>query len=333
MNNFDRESDSGKQSSGNSLYTTIDSEFLSDVISGLSQASRSLPCKYLYDERGSKLFDQICELDEYYLTRTEKTVTIANVDAIAECIGPQAVIVEYGSGSSIKTRVLLEHLNDAEAYVPVDISEDHLLNTAHTLRSDFPHMDIHPVVADFTRPFELPVQLPQHLERVCVYFPGSTIGNFESRSAVELLAKIRRESGQLLVGFDLHKDVDVLELAYDDPHGVTSEFSLNLLHRINRELDGDFNVERFSHVSFYNTKLGRIEIYLRSDHDQQVRIADAKFSFAAGEMIHTEYSHKYTLDGFARLAAQAGWQVDQVWTDDLDHFAVGHLTADASFAS
>ncbi|WP_417747744.1 L-histidine N(alpha)-methyltransferase [Rosistilla oblonga] len=305
-----------------------DAEFLQDVLAGLSKSQKHLPCKYFYDERGSKLFDQICELDSYYPTRTETGIMADNAEAIGRRLGPEAVLVEYGSGSSTKTRQLLDHLQNPTAYIPVDISEDHLLATAERLKADYPDLDIHPIVADFTQGFEIPTAYRD--SQLTVYFPGSTIGNLEPDAAIELLRTIARQCdshGGLLIGVDLDKAEQVLLDAYDDDLGVTAEFNLNLLHRINRQLNGNFAVDKFRHVAIYNAAKARIEIYLESRCDQAVAIGDAQFTFAEGERILTEYSHKYDVSSFADLARHAGLSVDEVWTDPRDYFAVMHFSA------
>lgn len=301
--------------------------FLSDVWRGLSLPAKELHCKYFYDRRGSQLFDQICELDEYYPTRTEARIMSDHAAAMASRVGSGAVVVEYGSGSSTKTRVLLNHLHDQRAYLPVDISKDHLMATAAGLQVDYPDLVIHPIVADFTADFDLPAEFDD--SAITVYFPGSTIGNLEPPAAVSLLRSIGdhcHDGGGLLIGFDLDKSADVLVAAYDDAQGVTAEFNLNLLQRINRELDGDFCVDRFSHVAVYNAEHQRIEISIESLDDQTVTIAGRSFEFSAGERILTEYSHKYTIDGFAAMAAEAGLVRDEVWVDDNQLFAVMHLS-------
>ncbi|QDS89451.1 Histidine-specific methyltransferase EgtD [Rosistilla ulvae] len=305
-----------------------EAEFRQDVLTGLSKKQKQLHCKYFYDERGSQLFDQICQLDSYYPTRTESQIMVDNADAIGQRIGSGAVLVEYGSGSSTKTRHLLDHLENQIAYIPVDISEDHLLSTAETLRSDYPHIDIHPIVADFTQGFELPEAYRS--SPITVYFPGSTIGNLEPSAAVQLLGMISRQCdshGGLLIGVDLDKDPQVLLDAYDDELGVTAAFNLNLLHRINRQLDADFQVDHFKHVAIYNAQQSRIEIYIESCIEQRVAIGETAFVFQRGERILTEYSHKYDVGGFAALAAQAGLSVDEVWTDPATYFAVMHFSA------
>lgn len=303
------------------------SVFLPDVLSGLSKRRKELHCKYFYDERGSQLFDQICALDEYYPTRTELGIMSEHASAIAQRIGSEAVLVEYGSGSSTKTRLLLDHLDSAQAYLPVDISGDHLQQTAQQLRADYDDLDIHPIVADFTTPFELPD--PYVSLRTTIYFPGSTIGNLKSDEAIELLVSIADQcgpNGGLLIGFDLAKDEAVLQAAYDDSAGVTAEFNLNLLHRINRELDADFDVQRFAHVATYNREESRIEIFIESLEEQKVCVAGEQFHFEQGERIFTEYSHKYRVDQFISMADQAGLKMDALWTDSNDYFAVMHLS-------
>ncbi len=308
----------------------VDSQFLADALLGLRSEQKFLHCKYLYDRRGSKLFDMICELDEYYPTRTEASITMENAADIGACIGDEAVLVEYGSGSSTKTRVLLEHLKAPRAYLPVDISEEHLLDTSEQLRSEYPGLRVQPIVADFTAEVDLPEEHAQH--PVCVYFPGSTIGNLEVDDALLLLERIAWQSGEgggLLIGFDLQKSVEVLERAYNDEAGITAEFNLNLLRRMNRELEADFDVEQFAHVAFYSQTHNRIEIYIESLCDQQVTIAGETIQFELGERILTEYSHKYSISGFAQLAEQAGFRQNKVWTDDANFFALMHLTVDA----
>lgn len=307
----------------------IDS-FAEDVIHGLSQPNKELSCKYLYDERGSALFDQICETEEYYPTRTELQIMQDNAQSIAFQIGSGVMLVEYGSGSSVKTRMLLDSLDQLAAYVPVDISEEHLLKTAESLRTAYPNIEVLPVVADFTRPFELP-QSNQDTTHVALYFPGSTIGNFTPKGAGELLtfmSQMLGSQGGLLIGIDLQKEVSVIEAAYDDVQGVTSQFSLNLLTRINTELDGNFDLTAFKHQAVYNHVEHRIEISIVSLRDQQVTVGDRRFDFAAGEEILTEYSHKYTIDGFAKFASQFGFSLHQHWVDERDYFAVLHLVLD-----
>lgn len=302
-------------------------QFLDDVIAGLTLERKQLPCKYFYDARGSQLFDEICELPEYYLTRTEKRIMDRHADEMAEQLDTGVMLIEFGSGSSSKTRALLDHLQHAAAYVPLDISESHLLNTSADLRLEYPHLEILPLVADFTQPFDLPVsQTPA--SHAAVYFPGSTLGNFEPDAARDMLrtiADILGDQGGLLIGIDLQKDPEVIEAAYNDQQGVTSQFNLNVLHRVNQELEGDFDVDQFQHVAYYNSIQNRVEIYVESLTYQKVSIGNFDLELGTGERILTEYSHKYTVNGFADMAAEAGFTLHRAWTDDDDYFAVLHL--------
>jgi dimethylhistidine N-methyltransferase len=302
-------------------------EFLADVLEGMRRRERALPCKYFYDAIGSKLFDEICELEEYYPTRTERRIMEDNAAEIAAQIGSGVRLVEYGSGSSTKTRVLLDHLDAPAAYVPVDISREHLQGTADLLSVAYRDIQILPVCADFTESFELPTpdKTPTHS---AVYFPGSTIGNLEPNDAIALLAQITSlcgSGGGLVIGVDLQKDVAVLEAAYNDAAGVTARFNLNLLHRINREFGADFNLSQYAHSAHYNEDLGRIEISLVSQMEQRVTIDGESFEIARGEAIGTEYSHKYTIEGFAALAAKAGLTLHRHWTDARQWFGVLHF--------
>jgi len=304
--------------------------FLRDVFRGLSQQPKTLPCKYLYDERGSELFERICETDEYYPTRTELEIMESNAESIAHQIGDGVMLVEYGSGSSVKTKILLEALEEPVAYVPVDISEDHLLRTAESLQLAYPHIDVLPVVADFTKPFTLPIA-PRDYTHVALYFPGSTIGNFahkEAGSLLEFMSSLLGPKGGLLIGIDLEKDVSVLEEAYNDANGVTAEFNLNLLTRINSELNGNFVLEHFEHKAIYNQNEHRMEISIVSLREQTVDISERSFCFNKGEEILTEYSHKYTIAGFAEFATKFGFSLHQYWTDDRNYFGVLHLVLD-----
>ena len=307
--------------------SAVENTFFSDVVDGLSRPNKSLPCKYFYDERGSQLFDEICALDEYYLTRTEQAIMDQYADQMAAQLGERVMLVEFGSGSSTKTHVLLENLIQPSAYVPLDISEDHLLKTASALRLDFPNIEVLPVVADFTRDFALPVPTI-NASHAAVYFPGSTIGNFEPAAAQELLTNIANllgAEGGLLVGIDLKKDPSIIHAAYNDASRVTDAFNLNILHRINHELDANFDVDRFEHSAVYNQDKGRVEISLVSQCEQTVNLAEHTFQFSQGEEIFTEYSHKYSIDGFAELAAAAGFSLHKHWTDSEELFAVLHL--------
>lgn len=301
--------------------------FLAEALRGLHETPRELPCKYLYDEHGSALFDRICELPEYYPTRTELAIMDAHADAMAAALGPRCLLVEYGSGSSAKTRDLLEHLEDPAAYVPVDISREHLLRSAEELAKIFDRVPVIPVCADFTLPFEVPSP-PRPARRRAVYFPGSTIGNFTPARAAELLDGMRRVAGPgggLLVGVDLRKDPALLERAYDDAQGVTAAFNRNLLTRMNRELGSDFDVAAFQHRAVWNEEDGRVEMHLVAREATEAHLGGETFHFAAGESICTEHSHKYTLEGFAGLGAEAGLRVETVWTDPQELFSVQWL--------
>ena len=306
----------------------IPESFLNDVISGLSLSQKSIPPKYFYDETGSLLFDQICELDEYYPTRTEMAIMRENIDEIALQIGKEALLVEYGSGSSMKTRILLEHLDRLAGYVPIDISREHLYQSAEALSGDFPHIPVYPVHADYSAPVVLPVDR-QDYKRTVFFFPGSTIGNFDPQEALAFLQRISSSAGRgggLLIGADLQKDPQVLEAAYNDKKGITAAFNKNLLERINRELGGDFDIARFEHTALYNEEAGRIEMHLVSTVKQSINIAGYTFEFEAGETIHTENSHKYTLPQFAALAKRADFKVSRLWTDNRCFFSINYLT-------
>jgi dimethylhistidine N-methyltransferase len=299
-------------------------DFLAEVLLGLAQPQKVLPCKFLYDQRGSELFDRICDLAEYYPTRTELRIMQEHAPEMAEAMGEEVLLIEYGSGSSLKTRVLLDHLGRPAGYVPIDISREHLAATARQLQKDYPGLPVHPVWADYTRPFTLPRESDRARRRV-VYFPGSTVGNFMRADACAFLkqaAQVVGPGGSMLIGVDLRKDPSILERAYNDSEGVTAAFNLNLLRRINRELEGGFDLNRFIHQAVFNDEMGRIEMHLVSRDDHEVQVGDTSFHFQKGETIRTECSHKYTVESFADLAGEAGWTVDTVWTDDKRLFSV-----------
>ena len=309
------------------LQNVIPVDELDEIIDGLSQSEKMISPKYFYDERGSQLFDEITRLPEYYPTETELGIMRANVDEIASLVGKHASLIEFGSGSSLKTRVLLEHMNDLAVYVPVDISEDHLLDSAQRIRAEFPGLEVLPVVADFTQPFQLPSPAIMPVRNI-VYFPGSTIGNFTHEAASELLRVMHHEAGEggaLLIGVDLQKDPDIIRRAYNDSAGVTAEFNLNMLRHLNREFDADFDLDAYEHSAEYNKEEGRIEVRLISDQDQEVTVGNTSFSIDKDEAILTEYSHKYTLDGFAAMANGAGFRVARVWMDAERLFSVQYL--------
>jgi dimethylhistidine N-methyltransferase len=305
-------------------------DFLGEVLHGLSQPRKTLPCKFFYDERGSQLFDAICELPEYYPTRTELSIMQAHVAEMAQCLGNSCMVVEFGSGSGIKTRVLLDHLSQPVAYIPVDISRECLRNSAAMLQARYALLRVLPVCADYTQFFTLPeVEIP--FARSAAYFPGSTIGNFTVGEAREFLCRVAElcgPGGGLLIGVDLKKETRILEAAYNDAQGVTAAFNLNVLRRINQELGGDVQLDQFEHRAVYNKSEGRIEMHLVSVCEQTLRVDNRDFHFRTGETILTEYSHKYSLDDFARLASLSGWTVQQVWTDEEQMFSVQYLTVD-----
>ncbi len=301
---------------------------LAEIVTGLSRPQKMLSPKFFYDQEGSQLFDQICELPEYYPTRTELAIMQNSVEEIAELVGPHASLIEFGSGSSLKTRILLKHLKQLAAYVPVDISKDHLVEAAHTLAADFPGIEVLPVAADFTQPFPLPQPKIMPLCNL-VYFPGSTIGNFTPDAGRRLLGvmhQIAATDGALLIGVDLKKDPAILEAAYNDSAGVTARFNLNVLHRLNREFGADFDPSAFRHQAVYNETYGRIEMHLVSQKAQRFSLAGKSFSMIRDETILTEYSHKYTLEEFRTLAATAGFRVDGVWTDPGHLFSVQYCS-------
>ena len=310
-------------------YHPQQDQMSAEVLAALSQRQKTLPCKYFYDERGSQLFDAICELPEYYLTRTELGILETHLPEMAAALGERVMLVEPGSGTSLKTRLLLERLADPVAYVPVDIAREHLLAAADKLNRLYPRLEVLPVCADFNQAFEVPA--PQReAARSAVYFPGSTLGNFAPAEAVALLRHMRQLAGRggaLLIGFDLRKDVKLLEQAYDDAAGVTAEFNLNILMRINRELDADFDLGRFHHRAVYDAKEGCIEMHLVSTKAQTVKVAGQRFQFRAGEHILSERSYKHTPEGFAALAGRAGLKIEKQWMDDRRYFCVAYLTA------
>lgn len=314
--------------------TSVDaSAFLQDVLDGLRGDPKTVPCKHLYDERGSKLFDEICTLDEYYPTRTEVKIMRRHMEAMVEKIGPEALLIEYGSGTSEKTRLLLEAHPSLAGYVPIDIACRHVHRAAEAIRAEFPGLPVAPVCADYTDDFDVPVPGGAPHRRVA-YFPGSTIGNFDPEAARGFLAGIAEtvgapsgphHGGGLLLGVDLQKDADVLRAAYNDREGVTAAFNENLLRRMKRELGADLDADGFAHEGRYNPDEGCMEMHLVSRRAQTIRVGGEVFSFAEGEMIRTERSYKFTREGFARLAGEAGFRVDAVWTDDGELFSVQYL--------
>lgn len=300
---------------------------LDEVVRGLRSPQKELPCKLFYDEDGSELFEQITQLDEYYPTRTEARIMRESGADIAARLGPDVVLIEYGSGSSTKTRILLEHLERPAGYIPIDISREQLQRSADKLARGYPRLRIEPVCADYTAPFELPRVGADRGRRVA-YYPGSTIGNFVPEDARRFLVRIADmcgPSGGLLVGVDLKKDPLMLHRAYNDALGVTAAFNLNILRRLNRELGADFALDQFRHYAFYNPVFARVEMHLVSLKEQVVHLGKVRIRFDRGESIWTEGSYKYNVQEFAQLAAAAGWHVQQVWTDDRMLFSVQYL--------
>jgi dimethylhistidine N-methyltransferase len=309
-------------------YEPTADDVAGEVLRGLASPDKTLPCKLFYDARGSELFEQICTLDEYYPTRTELGILQEYGRQMAALIGPRVRLAELGSGSSTKTRLLLDRLADPAAYVPIDISRVQLLEAATALAADYPDLPVLAVCADYTQPFELP-EPPTPAARTVAFFPGSTIGNLEPPDAARFLRRIAKwcgRGGGLLLGVDLKKDRAILEPAYDDSRGVTAAFNLNLLERINRELGADFQLDGFRHRAVYNDDRGRIEMHLDSLRPQTVHLLGHDVHFAEGETIDTEHSYKYDVEVFERLAGRTGFEMVRVWTDPRRLFGVLYLT-------
>ncbi|SEL45347.1 L-histidine N(alpha)-methyltransferase [Ectothiorhodospira marina] len=313
------------------LHSPVDERelFLQDMLAALSQRPRQTSPKYFYDEAGSRLFDRICDLPEYYPTRTERGILEQHGADMARALGPRVMVVEPGSGSSNKVPLVLKHLREPAAYVPMEICLEHMVANLAPLEAAFPRLEILPVAADFTRPFSLPTPRLRARRRV-VFFPGSTLGNFTPKEARELLLTLRRvvgHGGALLLGVDLQKPAEVLVPAYDDAQGVTAAFNLNLLERANRELGSDFNIANFTHRAVWNAEAGRIEMHLVSRCPQAVHLAGQTFHFATDEPIITEYSHKYTHVALQSLAAETGFDVHRTWEDERDWFSLQYWVA------
>lgn len=304
--------------------------FARSVLLGLAQSQKRLEAKFLYDAAGSRLFDRICELEEYYPTRTETRILKDEAGRLASLVPEGAALVELGSGSSIKTRLLLDALPGFAAYVPIDISADHLATAGAAIAADYPALVVEPVVADFTAPFALPARLRDRPK--VLFFPGSTIGNFAMPDARMLLGRLTHVPNvvALIIGVDLRKDPHRLIRAYDDADGVTAAFNKNLLTRMNRELDADFDLSAFDHDARWNELESRIEMHLVSTRDQSVRVAGGAFDFVRGETVHTENSHKYSVDGFRALAGAAGWSAADVWLDPDRLFSVHVLVPEGT---
>ncbi|MFN7138303.1 MAG: L-histidine N(alpha)-methyltransferase [Limisphaerales bacterium] len=303
-----------------------------EFVSGLRRYPKMVPCKFFYDKRGSLLFDQICGLEEYYITRAEAGILTENIDEIVALCGPECLLVEFGSGNSSKTRLLLNHLRRPVAYVPIDISRPHLLNAAAVLELDYFPLEILPVCADYNQPLTIPSPSNRPL-RTTFFFPGSTIGNFtpsEAKQFLERIGSLCQPGDGLLIGIDLVKDKRILEAAYDDASGVTAAFNLNILRRANREMAADFQLSRFQHRAIFNEEESRIEMHLVSTLDQKVQIGNDLIEFMEGESIITEFSYKYRIEAFHDLAAAAGWKNIEIWTDRKRWFSVQYLSYHAS---
>jgi dimethylhistidine N-methyltransferase len=299
--------------------------FRQDILEGLARPQKALPPKYFYDAAGSRLFERICRLREYYPTRIELAITRKHLSDIARFAGKGCALLEYGSGESLKTRLLIAALRPS-AYIPVDISADALSDAVERLGREFPWLEVAPVVGDFSRPLDLPAY-PGRARRV-VYFPGSTIGNLTPEEAHAFLKRSRAQvgaGGSMIIGVDLKKDANVLHAAYNDAKGVTAAFNLNVLARINRELGGDFDLAKFAHYAFYNPLAGRIEMHLVARAAQTVRIGKHRFTFERGESIHTENSYKYSVNEFVALARRAGFRPARLWQDAKALFSVHGL--------
>ena len=299
-------------------------DLFDEVTTGLRKTRKELPCKLFYDKRGSELFDQICRLPEYYPTRTESRIMTSYADEMSQMVGPGCLVIEYGSGSSDKTRILLDFLDDVVAYVPIDISRAHLLESARGIADSYPRIEVLPVCADYEQSYEIPRPARLFNSRLA-YFPGSTIGNFhppEAAAFLDRIAEACEPEGWLLIGVDLKKDVGILTRAYNDASGVTAQFNLNILERINRELGASFDTDLFAHRARYNESAGRIEMHLVSRAAHRVRIRGELFDFAEGETVWTESSYKYTVPEFARLAGKSGFKQKAVWCDDDRLFSV-----------
>ena len=311
------------------LEPSVDA-FHAELLRGLSRRPKSIAAKFFYDEMGCQLFDEICGLDEYYLTRTEMRILREKAAEISALFGPECRLVEFGSGSNAKTRILLDHLDAPAAYVPVDIALEHLLRCSTRLARVYPELCITPVCADFTTAFTLP-EMPCPVRRTVAFFPGSTIGNLEPAEAENFFRRISLlcgAGGGLLIGVDLKKDRLTLERAYNDARGVTARFNLNLLTRINRSFGAGIRRDKFQHHAFYNEEFGRIEMHLVSLVEQTIQLNGTTFSFQEGEHIVTEHSYKYSVDEFAKLAGRSGWAVKRLWTDAANLFSVHYLAVE-----
>jgi dimethylhistidine N-methyltransferase len=302
-------------------------DFRKGLVDGLSKDPKDIPAKFLYDERGSELFEEICETDDYYPTRTEIGIMETCLDEVSEWVGPRARIVEFGAGSGRKTRMFLDALEEPAAYLPIEISKAALRGCAERMREAFPDLEVIPICADYTEPVELP-EPSASTARTVGYYPGSTLGNFEPDEAAAFLQRIRQlcgEDGGLVIGIDLVKDRETLEAAYDDSEGVTEAFTMNILDRANREADADFDRDAFDFEAEWQPENRRVQLRLVSKRAQTVHVGDESFDFEAGEPIVTEHSYKFQLEQFADLARDTGFTPVETWTDDREHFSLWYL--------
>ncbi len=302
--------------------------FRADVLAGLSQRQKTLPSRWFYDQRGSELFEEITGLDEYYLTRTETAILRSHAGDMAGLCGEGVVLLEYGAGAAIKSEILIDALHAPRMYAPIDIAVDFLAQTVERFRDRFPELPTRPIITDFTVDFDIPADIPARPR--AAFFPGSTLGNLGPTEACALLRRMREHvgpNGAAIIGVDLRKDMQTLIAAYDDKRGVTAEFNLNLLRRINRELNGGFPVEMFTHEARWNERASAIEMHLVSRKPQVVSVAGHSFAFEQGETIHTETCRKFDVAGFAHAAQRSGWRVDKIWSDPSELFAVFGLRA------
>ena len=308
---------------------TIDRAARDEVLEALRAEWKTLPPKLFYDRRGAELFERICELPEYYLTRSELEILRAHAIDIATLAGARCAVIEYGSGAGIKARLLLDALESPVAYVPVDISRSQLVEVSSSMSADYPRLAVTPVCADYTSRFELPDILPSEIKRLA-FFPGSTIGNFHPHEAVEFLKQIRElvgNDGAMVLGVDRRKSSAVLDAAYNDSSGITAEFNLNILERLNRDLRAEFDLDSFEHVAFFNEAQGRVEMHLRSRRDQTVCVAGEAIHFDRDETIWTESSYKYSREALDALLDASGFKAERLWTDNEERFWVAYLTS------
>lgn len=302
--------------------------FREEVIRGLSLPQKKFPPQFFYhDQKGSDLFNQICELDEYYVTRTEVKILKDNIEEISQVIGENSLLIEYGSGSVDKAYLLLDSLKYPYGYMPIDIAKIHLLDYTKITAQKYPHLKIIAVIADYTNDIKLPTEV-KNIDNKVIFFAGSTIGNLEDKEAIALLkqsAHLLEGEGGLLIGVDLKKDPNILHSAYNDSKGITAKFNLHVLENINQELNANFDLNTFAHYAFYNPYRSRIEMHLMSKISQDVQVENQSFHFQAGETIHTENSHKYSQEDFEKLAHKGGFKIQKTWIDDQELFALYYL--------